>query len=113
MRQVRWYRLSGQYFRFFKWKFCSVIVFVVAVIMLESICDSEACGKVGKQHHRFPGFPQAVISTACLTLGLCRQRFWRTVEVYLIGRERIQAGVRPGGVIEIDVDTYLRPNFLH
>src|ERR1017187_8732907 len=27
---------------------------------------SKVCGKVGKQYHRFPGFPQTVISTACL-----------------------------------------------
>src|ERR1017187_8106048 len=27
---------------------------------------SKVCGKGGKQHHRFPGFPQTVISTACL-----------------------------------------------
>jgi hypothetical protein len=26
---------------------------------------SKVCGKEGKQHHRFPGFPQTVISTAC------------------------------------------------
>src|ERR1035441_3270559 len=26
---------------------------------------SKVCGKGGKQHHRFPGFPQTVISTAC------------------------------------------------
>src|ERR1017187_2968057 len=27
---------------------------------------SKVCGKGGKQHHRFPPFPQTVISTACL-----------------------------------------------
>src|ERR1017187_5305548 len=32
-----------------------------------------------------------------------RQSFWRTVEVYLVRRERIQAGVWTGGVEEIDV----------
>jgi hypothetical protein len=26
---------------------------------------SKVCGKEGKQQHRFPGFPQTVISTAC------------------------------------------------
>src|SRR5664280_430675 len=26
---------------------------------------SKVCGKEGKQHHCFPGFPQTVISTAC------------------------------------------------
>src|ERR1019366_834493 len=38
-----------------------------------------------------------------LHAGLCRQSFWRTVEVYLVRRERIQAGVWTGGVEEIDV----------
>src|ERR1035437_3720980 len=27
---------------------------------------SKVCGKGGKQHYRFPGFPHTVISTACL-----------------------------------------------
>ena len=27
--------------------------------------DFQGCGKGGKQHHRFPGFPATVISTAC------------------------------------------------
>src|ERR1035438_9123857 len=26
---------------------------------------SKVCGKGGKQHYRFPGFPHTVISTAC------------------------------------------------
>jgi hypothetical protein len=30
-------------------------------------------------------------------------RLWQAVEVYLIGRERFQAGVRPDGVIELQV----------
>ena len=29
--------------------------------------------------------------------------FWQAVEVYLIGRERFQAGVRPDGVVELQV----------
>jgi len=29
--------------------------------------------------------------------------FWQAVEVYLIGGERFQAGVRPDGVIELQV----------
>src|SRR5450755_3910086 len=34
--------------------------------MWESVSSiSKVCGKGGKQHHRFPGFPQTVISTAC------------------------------------------------
>lgn len=31
------------------------------------------------------------------------QGYWQAVEVYLIGRERFQAGVRPDGVIELQV----------
>ncbi len=38
-----------------------------------------------------------------LHAGLCRQGLWRTVEVYLIRRERIQAGVWMGDVEEVDV----------
>jgi hypothetical protein len=44
-----------------------ILVVVVAVGMWESASSiSKVCGKGGKQHHRFPGFPQTVISTACL-----------------------------------------------
>jgi hypothetical protein len=35
------------------------------------------------------------------------------VEVYLIGRERLQAAVWPGGVVEIDVATNLRSDLLY
>jgi hypothetical protein len=44
-----------------------ILVVVAAVEMWESASSiSKVCGKDGKQHHRFPGFPQTVISTACL-----------------------------------------------
>jgi hypothetical protein len=40
------------------------LVLVAAVEMWESVFSiSKGCGKGGKQHHRFPGFPQTVIST--------------------------------------------------
>jgi hypothetical protein len=65
---VRWYRLSGQFFLFFKWKFCSVIVFVVAVVMLESICDSKACGKAENSTIVFRAFHKPSFFTACFTL---------------------------------------------
>jgi hypothetical protein len=80
--------------------------------MLESICDSKACGKAENSTIVFWAFHKPSFSRPAL-LWLCCQGFWRTVEVDLIGRERIQAGMRPGGVIEIDVASYLRPNFLH
>ena len=38
-----------------------------------------------------------------LVLGLCCQGFWQAVAVYLIGRERFQAGMRTDGVVELDV----------
>jgi hypothetical protein len=46
-------------------KFILVVV-VVAVGMWKSASSiSKVCGKGGKQHYRFPGFPHTVISTAC------------------------------------------------
>jgi hypothetical protein len=42
-------------------------VVVVAVGVWESASSiSKVCEKGGKRHHRFPGFSQTVISTACL-----------------------------------------------
>ena len=38
-----------------------------------------------------------------LFFGLGCQRFWQAVEVDLIGREPVQAGVRPLGVIKLQV----------
>ena len=38
-----------------------------------------------------------------LVLGLGCQGFWQAVEVYRIGRERLQAGMRTDGVVELDV----------
>ncbi len=44
--------------------FHTLLVLVVAVGMWESVLSiSKDCGKGGKRHHRFPPFPQAVIST--------------------------------------------------
>jgi hypothetical protein len=40
-----------------------------------------------------------------LFFGLGCQGFWQAVEVYLIGRKRLQAGVGPGGVVEVDIAT--------
>ena len=44
-----------------------------------------------------------------LFFGLGCHEFWQAVEVYLIGRELPQAGVRAGGVVELDGATDGRP----
>ena len=40
---------------------------------------SKVCGKGGKQHYRFPGFPQTVISTACSITANCQRRSSRFI----------------------------------
>src|SRR5712691_11228484 len=50
---------------------------------------SKVCGKGGKQHHRFPGFPHTVISTACLDhLGLSGGALHRSFHPVLIELDR-------------------------
>lgn len=43
------------------------------------------------------------LSVEVLFFGLGCHGFWQAVEVYLIGCERFQAGVRPDGVVEVQV----------
>jgi len=54
-----------------------------------------------------PSFPRPVLS--CVR----PQSFWRTVEVYLVGRLCPQAGVRASGVVELDVARDLASGFAH
>jgi hypothetical protein len=61
----------------------------------------KVCGKGGKQHHRFPGFPSDRHFH-----GLRRQSLRRTMEVYLLGRLASQAGVRAPRIEELDVARY-------
>jgi len=65
---------------------------------------SKVCGKGGKQHHRFPGFPQTVISTACLDhLELSRGDLHRSIRPVLFGLHRadvIQRRMHPCLVIQ-------------
>src|ERR1019366_723351 len=50
---------------------------------------SKVCGKGGKQHHRFPGFPQTVISTACLDhLELSGGGLHRSIDPVLLELDR-------------------------
>jgi hypothetical protein len=48
-----------------------------------------------------------------LSFGLGCQRFWQAIEVYLIGRERFQAGVGSDGVVEVDVTSDGRSGFAY
>jgi hypothetical protein len=62
--------------------FYSSPVVVVAVGMWESASSiSKVCGKGGKQHYRFPGFPSTVISTAssCRHEHSCGDEFARLI----------------------------------
>src|ERR1039457_1374043 len=58
--------------------------------MWESVSSiSKDCGKGGKQHHRFPGFPQTVISTACLDhLELSGGDLHRSIDPVLLELDR-------------------------
>jgi hypothetical protein len=45
----------------------------------------------------------SIISTACFRGALCRQLLLRSVEVYLIWRLGLQAGVRAAAIEELDI----------
>jgi hypothetical protein len=80
-----------------------ILVFVVAVVMWKSLFDFQGLWEGRKTVVSFSGLSISRHFHGLLHAGLCRQSFWRTVEVYLIRRERIQAGVWTGGVEEVDV----------
>src|ERR1700676_3064378 len=71
--------------------------------MWKSLFDFQGLWEGGKTVVSFSGLSMSRHFHCLLHAGLCRQSFWRTVEVYLIRRERIQAGVWTGGVEEVDV----------
>ena len=71
--------------------------------MWKSLFDFQGLWEGRKTVVSFSGLSMSRHFHCLLHAGLCRQSFWRTVEVYLIRRERIQAGVWTGGVEEVDV----------
>src|ERR1022692_4771690 len=112
LEQLRRLRLFGQVFRVLSGK-------IVQSSSWRWECEnrfhrfSRSCGKGGKQYDRFPSFPYDRHFHGLFCCALGRQSFWRTVEIYLVGRLCPQAGVRASGVVELDVARDLASGFAH
>ncbi len=68
-------------------------------------------GRAGNGSIVFRAFHKAGISTGLFGRGLSRQSFWWTVEVYMVGRLRSQAGMWASKVIELKVTPDLGSGF--
>src|ERR1022692_119413 len=112
LEQLRRLRLFGQVFRVLSGK-------IVQSSSWRWECEnrfhrfSRSCGKGGKQYDRFPSFPYDRHFHGLFCCALGRQSFWRTVEIYLVGRLCPQAGVRASGVVELDIARDLASGFAH
>src|ERR1035441_1646235 len=110
LEQLRRLRLFGQVFRVLSGK-------IVQSSSWRWECEnrfhrfSRSCGKGGKQYDRFPSFPYDRHFHGLFCRALGSQSFWRTVEVYLVGRLCPQTGVRASGVVELDVARDLASGF--
>jgi len=100
---MRWLRLFGQVFRVFKWKNCSARRRGGGNVKIGFIDFQGLVGRAENGFFVFRAFHKNRHFHGLLGRALKPPELWRTVEVYLIGRLRLQAAMRTPFVVELDV----------